>query len=179
MARLTKIFAMTALATSMAATTSGQVPSPAPVTSAASERPVPFVRVLKKTVVSIETDCKGKDKSGKMKQDPHSGTGFLLDYSDPAYKDIVFHYLVTNRHVVSPGIEANNPCQVISSSLRVNRKVADVDGSFAENIPVAKVVPSQQLLDLLASQGLVLERNISANLNKTRLKSLVPPLRYQ
>lgn len=61
--------------------------------------------------------------------DNHRGTGFLIGYLDPRLKpqpgdqgQRYFRYLVTNRHVVQPGIEKGTPCKVVSSYILLNRK---------------------------------------------------------
>jgi hypothetical protein len=56
--------------------------------------------------------------------DKYRGTGFLIGYMDArlnAYKSRYFRYLVTNRHVIQPGIEKGNPCQVVNSLLLLNQ----------------------------------------------------------
>jgi Trypsin-like peptidase domain len=51
------------------------------------------------------------------------GTGFFVSVSDPRVpKGQSFGYLVTNRHVVQPGIEDGNPCMVLNYSLWLNKK---------------------------------------------------------
>jgi hypothetical protein len=64
-----------------------------------------------------------------LPMDQHRGTGFLIGLVDPRL--IVpagqtgkrfFRYLVTNRHVVEPGIELGTPCKVVSSFILMNRK---------------------------------------------------------
>jgi hypothetical protein len=62
-------------------------------------------------------------------QDASRGTGFLVGYPDVRLKPLagdtsprVFRYLVTNRHVVQPGVEHGKPCKVIESSILLNHK---------------------------------------------------------
>jgi hypothetical protein len=57
------------------------------------------------------------------------GTGFLVGYIDPRFKPQPgqagpprFQYLVTNRHVVQPGIEKGAPCKILQSFILMNRK---------------------------------------------------------
>ena len=65
----------------------------------------PFTSQIKKAVVFVQTDCqtvKGRES--------HIGTGFLLFLPEPRIgADRGFQYLVTNRHVVQPGIEDSKP----------------------------------------------------------------------
>jgi hypothetical protein len=63
-----------------------------------------------------------------LPSDQHLGTGFFVGVTDPRIVDEkgapapqgVFTYLVTNRHVVQPGIEVGKPCQVIESFIILN-----------------------------------------------------------
>jgi len=59
--------------------------------------------------------------------DQHRGTGFLVGYPDARLKTLPedvgprgFRYLVTNRHVIQPGIESGTPCKVVSSYIFLN-----------------------------------------------------------
>jgi hypothetical protein len=51
------------------------------------------------------------------------GTGFLVGVHDERLKkEENFVYLVTNRHVVQPGIEDEKPCVVMNYSVMINKK---------------------------------------------------------
>jgi hypothetical protein len=61
--------------------------------------------------------------------DQARGTGFLVGYPDtritrqPGEVEArLFPYLVTNRHVIQPGIEHGHPCSIVRSSVLLNRK---------------------------------------------------------
>lgn len=77
-----------------------------------------------------------------LPSDPHMGTGFIVLVPDerlqlPAAaegKTNGFGYLVTNRHVVQPGIEDGRPCGVVNYSVLLNRK-----GDAASAVPHAEV----------------------------------------
>lgn len=79
--------------------------------------------------------------------DQHMGTGFTVVVPDdripvPAgteRKDYGFGYLVTNRHVVQPGIEDGKPCNVVNYSVLLNRKDPSKNGTpHAESIGLGK-----------------------------------------
>jgi hypothetical protein len=64
--------------------------------------------------------------------DPTLGTGFVVFIPvnplipvppEEKGKDFGFGYLVTNRHVVQPGIEEGKPCHVVNYSVLLNRRV--------------------------------------------------------
>ena len=70
--------------------------------------------------------------------DQHLGTGFFVLVTDSRLvlpegtdktQQIGFMYLVTNRHMVQPGVEVGKPCEVIDSVMLLNRK-ADATHRF-------------------------------------------------
>jgi hypothetical protein len=75
--------------------------------------------------------------------DSFLGTGFMVLVPDdriplPAGVDrsgTGFGYLVTNRHVVQPGIEDGKPCQILAYSVVLNRK-----GNSATDLPRAESI---------------------------------------
>jgi hypothetical protein len=75
--------------------------------------------------------------------DPSMGTGFFVEVSDgrlPAGN--AFHYLVTNRHVVEPGIDIGKPCKVIlNSSVLLRRKNSANTPSTSETVNLGNHVP--------------------------------------
>lgn len=90
--------------------TPAQTPAPAPQ--------LPFATQLKKTVGLLTTYV---TKDGA--QTAFSGTCFFVSYPDDRVgKGQGFVYLVTNRHVASPGIETGQPYPLIGTTLRLNRK---------------------------------------------------------
>jgi len=71
------------------------------------------------------------EEKATLPTDTHMGTGFIVVVPDaripiPANsgKDFGFGYLVTNRHVVQPGIEDGKPCHVVNYLALINR-IAD------------------------------------------------------
>jgi S1-C subfamily serine protease len=79
---------------------------------------------LRKSVVLIELRCK---QNGKLYTS--SGTGFVVAFMSPQLgKDVHLDYLVTNRHVAQCWDEKNKPTDVLSISLRLNKK----DGTSAK-----------------------------------------------
>lgn len=121
-------------------------PSASPQTPTPAK--LPFTTVIKKTVVFITTNCvrmpsdqelaaiSPEDRArwtdqgiarltpeelARLRQDSYFGTGFIVNFLDErAGKDMGFNYLVTNRHVVQPGIENGRPCKVVNYSISVN-----------------------------------------------------------
>lgn len=94
-----------------------------------------------------------------MPLDQHRGTGFLVGYPDsrlnlrPGDPPRYFRYLVTNRHVVQPGIENGAPCRVIRFVLLSNHKPDSTHaGNYTEVIrldPAPKwVFPTDDSVDL-------------------------------
>lgn len=86
-----------------------------------------------------------------LPRDSHMGTGFVVALKDerlpvPAGTDpsqTGFGYLITNRHVVQPGIEDGKPCPVITDYvLLLNRKSNSTDNvPKAEPISLGPIVP--------------------------------------
>ena len=93
----------------------------------------PLAVQLKKSVVSIELQCKeGNSLVGA------TGTGFIVGYDDPRLpKGFHFNYLVTNRHVAECWDEHNRPRGVQLLTVRVNavdgpaRSVREIPASGA------------------------------------------------
>jgi Trypsin-like peptidase domain len=77
----------------------------------------PFGSVLRKVVSVVRESC--KDADGKIQTT--SGTGFIVAYHDPRLApDLMFDYLVTNRHVAECQDEERRPREVLSAGLQVN-----------------------------------------------------------
>jgi len=117
----------------------------APASTEARVSPVPqapsLIESVKKSVIFIEADCLSNDASGRSLVKPFAGTGFLLSVPDGRLgADKGFTYVVTNRHVAQPGVEADAPCHPVRYILRVELRTAKPDGSFAD---VAILSPSQ------------------------------------
>ncbi len=128
------------LVTSAVAQNQANAPSASKTPPSATVSPTPVqteppIRLMKRTVISIETDCTEKDSAGADVTKPYSGTGFLVGYEDERFKGVSFRYLVTNRHVITPGIENGVPCHAVARSLRLDRKEADPSGTFAQILP--------------------------------------------
>jgi len=125
----------------------GQVqPSASP--QAPLPQKLPFPTQLKKTVVFVTTNCvhmpsdlelaamSPEDRArwtdegiaklkpeeiARLRQNSYFGTGFIVSFPDERLgKDMGFNFLVTNRHVVQPGIENGNPCKVVNYSISAN-----------------------------------------------------------
>ena len=67
------------------------------------------------------------EQMATMKQDHWRGTGFIVRMLDPRLYPKFgnlsgYNYLVTNRHVVEPGIEHGHPCKVLRRSIGANLK---------------------------------------------------------
>jgi hypothetical protein len=86
--------------------------------------------------------------------DPHSGTGFIVFVPDGrAGKDQGFQYLVTNRHVVQPGIEHGSPCDALEYRVALNHKgdtvAAPVHAVVAGIYPTTSwMYPSDSAVDI-------------------------------
>jgi hypothetical protein len=152
---------------------------------APSQQSLPFTTHLKKTVVFITTNCvklpseeelaamtpqdsarwtdEGISKLkpeelAKLRQTSHFGTGFVVLFPDDRLgKDMGFKYLVTNRHVVQPGIEDGRPCKVVNYSFSVNHFGTPADRtphleSFHEGPEGVWVFPQDGSVDLAATQ---------------------------
>lgn len=124
---LKKLFAGSVLLALLSAADSAiaQTPQPIPTpqgqtqpTPAAPTPPPSFAPQFKKTVSFLQV--------GYLDQTSHiqmttGGTGFFVFYPDKRLgEDQGFFYLVTNRHVVQPGIEDGHPNQAEWMTLRVN-----------------------------------------------------------
>jgi hypothetical protein len=161
-----------------------QVAAQADKPPSAQSNPLPFTTQIKKTVIFIQTNCLHQptadelagltpeerekwtpdaiaklkpDDLAKMKTDPHSGTGFIVTVPDERLaKDLGFSYLVTNRHVVQPGIEDGKPCKVIGYSLLLNhRGTSEHDPDHLQPVPVSSEnmwwFPHDESVDLAVS----------------------------
>lgn len=122
----------------------------APPSQTAQTNPaIPFPAQLKKTVLLIQTDCAPapgalsslpqgeqekwnrndlsamKPESLAVMRPSYVGTGFLAELDDARTSGKAsFVYLITNRHVVQPGIEDGTPCAVQEYHFFVNTKLA-------------------------------------------------------
>jgi hypothetical protein len=82
------------------------------------------------------------EQLAKWTRESHSGTGFIVYLPDERLgkndrgDDEGFLYLVTNRHVVQPGIESGKPCKVLNYSLALNHK-----GKSADDPPYVVISP--------------------------------------
>ena len=63
-----------------------------------------------------------------MKRDPYFGTGFAVFFPDERWSTGGGFHLVTNRHVVQPGIENGKPCPVLGNKVFLNHK-GDSEGA--------------------------------------------------
>lgn len=148
---------------------------------------LPVTTQLKKTVIFIQTDClrvpsaqelatlspeeqakwtpdalaKLKpEELANLKHDSFSGTGFIVYIPDERLgKDRGFNYLITNRHVVQPGIENGKPCKVVGYSLALNhRGTSDTEAPHLQIVPISGDVsglwffPDDPSVDLAATQ---------------------------
>ena len=119
-----------------------------PSTASAS---APFTTQIKKAVVFIQTDCRTPQGV-----ESHVGTGFMLSVPDPRLPaDRVFLYLITNRHVIQPGIENSKPCDVVGWYVRLNLKARANDQRGSRLVPLGDVknlwfLPTDDSVDLAA-----------------------------
>ena len=121
-----------------------QNPPPQAVTTIQT---LPFGKALRKTV-GLLTVAFVQDGTTQKE----SGTCFFVYYPDERVgKDRGFVYLVTNRHVAQPGIEAGHPFPVVGMTVRVNRK-DPAAGSDELPIPLGPALrwyfPSDDAVDL-------------------------------
>jgi hypothetical protein len=111
---------------------------------------LPFPAQLKKSVVLIQTDCAPapgaftslppeeqekwnrndlstmKPESLAVMKPSYVGTGFFTVVQDPRISGKgQFVYLITNRHVMQPGIEDASPCIVLGYHISFNAKLAE------------------------------------------------------
>lgn len=103
--------------------------------------------------------------------DQYRGTGFFVGYKDSRLKPQpgdagprYFRYLVTNRHVVQPGIENGTPCKVVQSSILLNHKPDATHPSFfTENDRIDNIfkwtTPQDESVDL-AVTGIGVDDNL-------------------
>lgn len=126
---------------------SGAFPQAQQQSTAAPVAPLPMVKQLKKTV-GLLTSYFTKNDAPFQAQ----GTCFFVVYPDDrAGKDRSFVYLVTNRHVVMPGIEDGHPYLVTSTTLRVNTKdtiVGPQEGALPMNPENHWYFPDDDSVDL-------------------------------
>jgi hypothetical protein len=83
--------------------------------------------------------------------DTFMGTGFIVILPDkrlPAPKEVSngittgFGYLITNRHVVQPGIDRGKPCRILNYSVLLNRKsTTPTDSLHAEQLRLGRGAP--------------------------------------
>lgn len=119
---------------------------------------VPITTQIKKTVVFIQTTCRHipteQELAGTLPRrdvDNFVGTGFLLSLTDERMPNGTFVYLITNRHVVQPGIEESKPCDVLDRSVRVNERGVGLSSSILK-LPSAAAweFPADPSVDLAA-----------------------------
>lgn len=153
-------------------------PAPAP-------RNLPLTTQFKKTVVFITTNCVhlpsdqelaamspgdrakwtderiaglNPEELPRLRQDSYFGTGFIVQVPDERLgKDMGFNYLVTNRHVVQPGIENGKPCKVVGYSISANHVGTSANPahhlqSLAASPEGVWVFPDDGAVDLAATQ---------------------------
>jgi hypothetical protein len=61
------------------------------------------------------------EELARLRQDSFFGTGFLVSIPESRLgNDQMFNYVVTNRHVVQPGIEEGRPCKVVNYAFSLN-----------------------------------------------------------
>ncbi len=158
---------------------------PGPSTQTPKPQSLPFTTQLKKTVVFITTNCvhmptseelaamSPEDRArwtderiarlkpeelASLRQDSFFGTGFIVNFADDRLgKEMGFTYLVTNRHVVQPGVENGNPCKVIGYSISANHvgtpaNPAPYLQSLAASPESLWVFPADGSVDLAAAQ---------------------------
>jgi hypothetical protein len=110
---------------------------------------VPFASQIKRAVAFIQAECHAPGGT-----EDHVGTGFFLFMPDPRLgADRGFTYLITNRHVVQPGIENSAPCKVDGYHVRLNVK-ALADGKVTSQlVPLVGaqwIFPTDDSVDLAA-----------------------------
>jgi hypothetical protein len=138
-----------------------QTPTPPPQSapsqtqpSVAAPPPLPFATQIKKAVVFIQTDCRMGEGV-----ESHVGTGFFVFVPEPRIGvDRGFIYLVTNRHVVQPGIENSKPCDVAAYFVRMNLKPQGNNSPASQSVSLGEVkktgwvFPTDPSVDLAALQ---------------------------
>lgn len=101
-----------------------------------------FERGLRKAVAFLQLDCHQGDKHFTVR-----GTGFFVTVPDKRLDGKAFTYLVTNRHVAMCWNDDLQPMQILSTSMRLNRK----DGSAPLLTPSGSPLwffPSDESVDL-------------------------------
>jgi hypothetical protein len=117
-------------AVSVFSTAQNSPPQPQPQTSATTN-PAPFVTTLKKTVALLRIAFL-KGNLALVAE----GTGFFVFYADQRMGPTGgFMYLVTNRHVASPGAEDGSPYPVVETHVRLNLRNS-TEGSEESRIPI-------------------------------------------
>jgi hypothetical protein len=98
---------------------------------------------FKKTVVFLESDCIIVNRDGTQSVVPYLGTGFLINHHDDRFPAIGgFYYLVTNRHVATPGAEDHTPCHVVDYKIRLNLKPSDAaSGVLSQGFSLGPSMP--------------------------------------
>ncbi len=97
-----------------------------------------------------EIEKRTPEEAANLPLDSHMGTGFIVVIPDERIPTPApqaqgqatgWGYLVTNRHVVQPGIEDGKPCRVLNYSVVLNRKGASPDAApHAEPIRLGRGV---------------------------------------
>lgn len=96
--------------------------------TATAPLPLPIMDQLKRSVVFLTTNCKvpATDSRVQSRNQQWVGTGFFVFYPDTRLgPQAGFNYLVTNRHVVLPGVENKMPCTVLNYRMTFNVKSVD------------------------------------------------------
>jgi len=94
----------------------------------------PFTDQLRKTVVFLQVNFI-KDGSPQS----IAGTGFFVFYPDERLgKDVGFTYLVTNRHMATPGVEEGHsyPVQRYSARLNIKKRPPSGEGTESKEFPL-------------------------------------------
>jgi hypothetical protein len=108
-----------------------------------------FDAVMKMTALSSDEIAAVKpDQLTNLPRDPWSGTGFFVNVADERIPLLAgekgprgFTYIVTNRHVIQPGIEHGKPCKVVQIFLLVNHKPdGEHSEAYAQNVPVGRIL---------------------------------------
>ena len=96
--------------------------------------------------------------------DQYRGTGFLAGYKDARIKPQpgdagprFFQYLVTNRHVIQPGVEDGTPCNVVSSYILLNHRPDATHSSI-----YSEMIQTQNILKWITPQDDSVDIAVSA-----------------
>jgi hypothetical protein len=98
------------------------------------------------------------EELARLRQESYFGTGFIVSFLDERIgKDTGFTYLITNRHVVQPGIENGKPCKVVNYSISINHVGTPANTrpslqSFPASPEGLWVFPDDGSVDLAAAQ---------------------------